>query len=229
MKLARLSCITLSVAAALAGPKLTFEERTEIVRGLMAEFATVKVALPRSKKPLEVTAAGKYQKEQWAEAMQQNGPAGRVGDLVQITRVIIESDRIVLEINDGMKGRHSWLRNVQVGTGRGTSPVLRDQSTSAPGGTTIALVFEGPVPPKKAAELKKMLLPVLDFEKHSATGNIYLPSSEVGKESMAAIKKAGARAVRWTESAQSWEILKWLATPEGTAYNREMAKALKIQ
>ena len=67
------------------------------------------------------------------------------------------------------------------------------------------------------------------FEKHSATGNLYLESSEVGKGSMAAIKKAGARTVRWTESAQSWEILKWLASEEGNAYNRQMAKALKVQ
>ncbi|MBI3696327.1 MAG: hypothetical protein HY238_16005 [Acidobacteria bacterium] len=185
MKLARLSSIALFAVSALAGPKLTFEERTEIVRGLMAEFATVKVALPRSKKPLAVTPAGKYEKEQWAEAMQQNGPAGRVGDLVQITRVIIENDRIVLEINDGMRGKRRWYHNVQVGTGAGTSPIARDQSTSAPGGTTIALVFEGPVPPKKAAELKKMLQPVLDFEKHSATE---LYTETLPKEVQEAIK-----------------------------------------
>lgn len=67
------------------------------------------------------------------------------------------------------------------------------------------------------------------FEKHSGTGNIYLESSEIGKGSMAAIKKAGARTVRWTESAQSWEVLKWLASQEGIAYNRQMAKALKVQ
>ena len=47
-----------ATSATLAGAKLTFDERTEIIRGLMAEFATAKVALPRAKKALEVTTAG---------------------------------------------------------------------------------------------------------------------------------------------------------------------------
>ncbi len=151
--------------------RLTFEERTEIVRGLTAEFATVKVALPRSKKPLEVSAAGKHEKEKWADAMQENGPAARVGDLVQITKVDIEGDKILLEINYGMKGRRRWWHNVQVGAGRGMSPVATDQSGNAPGGTSIAMVFPQGVPGLKAAELKKVLAPVLDFEKRSATEN----------------------------------------------------------
>lgn len=152
-----------------AAEKLTFDERVEIVRGLLAEYGTVKVALPRSKKPLEVTTAGKYPKDQWAEAMRENGPAARVGDLVQVTRVNLENDRIALEINYGMKGKRRWWHNVQVGTGGGTSPVVVDQNSNAPSGTTLALVFGKPLTAMKAAEIKKMLQPVLDFERHSAT------------------------------------------------------------
>jgi hypothetical protein len=151
-----------------AGPKLTFEERTEIVRGLMAEYATVKVALPRSKKPLELSPGGKHEKEKWADAMQENGPAARVGDLIQITKVEIENDRIILEINYGMKGRRRWYHNVQVSAGGRVSPIGADQS-NAPGGTTVALVFPQGVPAAKASELKKMLQPVMDFDKRSAT------------------------------------------------------------
>jgi hypothetical protein len=141
-----------------------------VVRGLMAEFATVKVAMPRAKKPLEIQPGGQYDKEKWADAMQENGPAARVGDLVQVTKVEIEDKRIVLEINYGMRGRRRWYHNVQVsgGVGGRVSPIGADQS-NAPGGTTIALVFAGGVPAAKAAELKKMLQPVLDFEKRSAT------------------------------------------------------------
>ena len=158
---------------ALAAPpaaKLTSEERIEIIWGMMAEFATAKQALPRSKKPLEVSTAGKYDKDLWEAALKENGPAARVGDQVQITKVDIENDRIVLEINYGMKGKRNWLRNVQVGVGNGrTSPIARDQNSNAPGGTAVAVMFGQPVPPVKGAELKKMLQPVLDFEKHSAT------------------------------------------------------------
>jgi hypothetical protein len=167
------SLTSIGLLAAGLGPaaaeKLTFEQRAEIVRGLTAEYGTVKVALPRSKKPLEVTSAGKHEKQKWADAMQENGPAARVGDLVQITKVDIEDDKIVLEINYGMTGRRRWWRNVQVSGGGRMSPIGADQGTHAPGGTTLALVFPKAVPAPKAAELKKMLQPILDFEKRSAT------------------------------------------------------------
>ena len=156
------------LGVAWAGAKLTFEERAEIIRGLMAEYATAKVALPRAKKPLEVSADGKYEKERWTDAMQENGPAARVGDLVQITKVEIQNDRIILEINYGMKGRRRWFHNVQVSAGGRVSPIGGDQST-APGGTHLAVLFPEGVPAAKAAELKKKLQPLLDFERRTAT------------------------------------------------------------
>ncbi len=177
--------IALVLASTLSGAKLTFEERTEIIRGLVAEFATAKVALPRSKKALEVMPGGKYPKETWTDAMQQNGPAARVGDLIQITKVDIQSDRLVLEINNGMKGKRNWLSHVQVGTGTRTSPIGRNDGSNAPGGTTLALVFEGGVPAAKATEIKKMLQPILDFEKRSATE---LYTETLPKEMQEAIK-----------------------------------------
>lgn len=181
----RLPGVVLCTAGLLsAGTKLTVEERTEIIRGMVAEYATVKVALPRAKKALEVKPGGKYEKEKWADAMQENGPAARVGDLVQITKVDIENDRIVLEINYGMKGRKRWYHNVQVSAGGSTSPIGSDQS-NAPGGTVVALVFPDGVTGTKASELKKMLQPVLDFEKRTATE---LYSESLSPEVQAAIK-----------------------------------------
>ncbi len=148
--------------------KLTDDDKIEILRGLMAEYATVKAYLPRSHKPLDFNANGTWDKEKWQDAGREFGPAARVGDLVQITKVGIESDRIVLEINNGMKGKSHWYDHVQVGMGGGMAPVNTNQNSNAPSGTTMALVFEKHVPPLKAAELKKMLAPILDFDKHSA-------------------------------------------------------------
>ena len=45
----------------------------------------------------------------------------------------------------------------------------RDGDNTGPGGTTIALVFHKPLEPIKAAEIKKMLAPVIDFDKHTVT------------------------------------------------------------
>ena len=148
--------------------KLTVEDRIEITRGMVAEYATAKVAIPRSKKALDFEESGSYDKARWAEAGRENGPAARVGDLIQITKVDIDKDRLVLEINGGMKGRGHWYDHVQVGMGGSTRPIS-GQNTSAPGGTTIALIFPDGVRPIKASEIKRVLAPILDFERRSAT------------------------------------------------------------
>jgi hypothetical protein len=152
--------------------KLTEDDRVELLRGLMAEYATVKSYLPRSRKPLSFNSDGTWDKKKWEELGRELGPAARVGDLVQITRVGIEDDRILLEINNGLKkkGGH-WYDHVEVGMGNRTSPIGGNQNSNAPGGTYVAVVFDKHVPPIKSADLKKLLTPVLDFEKHSATEN----------------------------------------------------------
>ncbi len=165
----RFATITIALAAgALYAEKLTVEDKIELTRGLTAEYATAKVALPRSKKPLEVEPSGTYDKATWTEAGRDNGPAARVGDLVQITKIDIDKDRIVFEINGGMKSGKHWYDHVQVGMGTSTRPISNG-GTAAPGGTVLALHFPDGVQPMKASEVKKLLAPILDFEKHSAT------------------------------------------------------------
>ncbi|HYL38078.1 MAG TPA: hypothetical protein VEV17_19330 [Bryobacteraceae bacterium] len=157
-----------------ADKTLTEDDRVEILRGLMAEYATVKSYLPRSPKPLPFQSTGTWDKQAWADAGQKYGPAARLGDQVKITKVDIENDKIVFTINNGMKGKGSWRDHVQIGMagpiGGGVSQV-DTQQTSAPSGTTLALLFGKPIPPLKSADIKKMLAPVLDFDKETATEN----------------------------------------------------------
>jgi hypothetical protein len=158
-------------AVSMAGDKLTFDDRVEITRGLTAEYATVKLLLPRSKKPLEFEATGTYDKEKWGEIAKESGPAARSGDLVQVTKVDIEDDRLVLQINGGYKGGRKWYQGIQVGMGTSgnTYPVSTNTDSNAPGGTSIAVLFRKPMEPIKATAVKKMLAPVLDFERRSVT------------------------------------------------------------
>jgi len=160
----------LGLVTTARGDKLSMDERVEIERGLVAEFATAKVILPVSKKPHVIQSTGQYDKGIWERALQDNGPAARLGDQIQITQVQIEDKRIVLEINGGTRTGH-WYDHVQIGMGGGgsTSPVPTNQSGQAARGSRIALVFPGPVPSLKAAEIRQMLAPVFDFEKHSAS------------------------------------------------------------
>lgn len=166
-----LAIISASTFSATGADKLTDEQRVELIRGLTAEYATVKAQLPRSKKALEFNSTGEYDKKVWDSAGREFGPAARVGDLVQVTKIDIEGDKIVMLINGGFNsGKPKWWQRVEVGMGTSgrTSPIGQSQ-TNAPGGTSIALLFHGPVPPLKADQIKKMLAPVLDFEKRTAT------------------------------------------------------------
>src|SRR6202040_4473425 len=85
----------------------------------------------------------------------------------------IEGDKILLEINHGMKGaKGGWRDHVSIGMGGGgMTPVNTQQNSNAPSGTNIVLLFNKPVPSLKSADIKKMLAPVLDFAKETATEN----------------------------------------------------------
>ncbi len=160
------------VIPAGAAEKLSFEDRVELTRGLTAEYATVKQFLPRSKKPLPFEADGTYDKQKWEEVGQEYGPAARVGDLVQITKIDIGSDKITLQINGGFRGGRKWYERVQVGGGMGSGGRTRPIATggsNAPGGTTIEILFRKPIEPIQSADVKKMLAAVLDFDRRSAT------------------------------------------------------------
>jgi hypothetical protein len=69
-------------------------------------------------------------------------------------------------------------------------PVGQNSDANAPGGTSIAVLFHKPLEPIKAAEVKKMLAPVIDFDKHTVT-EIY--SEQLPPEVQAAIKEKRAR------------------------------------
>ncbi len=153
----------------LAADKLSYDERIEIERGMTAEFATSKILLPRSRKALVFHSSGKYDEKAWDKELQENGPAARLGDELQITRVEILANKILLEVNGGLKGGGHWYDHVQVGMGTQNAPVHNTQGAQGTNGSLIALVFPGSVPSVKSAEIRQMLAPLFDFDKHSAT------------------------------------------------------------
>ncbi|MCU1274473.1 MAG: hypothetical protein JWO48_1904 [Bryobacterales bacterium] len=139
--------------------KLTFDERVELTRGLTAEYATVKAFLPRSKKPLPYEASGTYDKQKWEEIGKELGPAARSGDLVQITHITLVDDKVLLEINGGLKSGKHWWDHVQVGMGSRTSPVSNGDITPT-AGTNIENLYHKPLAGLQSADVKKMLAPI---------------------------------------------------------------------
>lgn len=167
--------VSLWPASSLVAGKLTQEERIQIIRGMMSEYSTVKVLLPRSKKPLPIEAGKAHDKQEFAKALQENGPAGRVGDLIQVTKVDLEDDKVTLQLNGGFKGGRKWYENVQVGGGVGmnTRTVPIGSGSVAQAGTTVVLVFPKDYESLTVAQIKNWLKPVIDFEKQrSATETV---------------------------------------------------------
>jgi hypothetical protein len=227
---ATVAVLILLPGIAPAATKLTEEDRVELIRGLTAEYATVKSLLPRSRKPLEFESTGTWNKKAWSDVAKESGPAARTGDLVQVTKIDIEDDRIVLQINGGYKGGKKWYQGVQVSGGMGGTnvPLNTGNDTNAPGGTSIAVMFHKPLEPIKAIEIKKMLTPVLDFEKRSAT-QVYSESLPpevqkaikekrvlVGMDKDQVIMTLGRAQHRSRETKDGLEVEDWVyGTPPG--------------
>lgn len=149
--------------------KLTEDEKIEILRNLSAEYAKAKTYFPRSKKPLDFDIDGSWDKAKWQmQAQQQGGPAARVGDQIKITHVAFETDKLILEINGGLKSGTHWYDHVQAGMGNSTRPVGSGDATPTMG-TIIAVNFHKPLENLTAAEVKKVLAPLMDFDTHSVT------------------------------------------------------------
>ncbi len=79
---------------------------------------TPKSPFRASKKPLEFNADGTYNKMQWHDDALTMGQAARLGDKLQITKVTLEGDHIIFEINGGLKSGDNWYNHVQVRHGR---------------------------------------------------------------------------------------------------------------
>ena len=211
--------LTLLPTLSWAGNKLSFEDRVELTRGLMAEYGTAKALLPRSKKPLEFDAKTGYDKTQWTDIAKQSGPAARTGDLVQITKIEIEDDKIVLQINGGFKGGQKWYRNVQVIGATGATAPIPQGDSNAPGGTSIAILFHAPLEPVKSAAIKKMLAPVIDFDLHTVT-EIY--AEKLPPEVQQAIKEK-----RVTEGMNREQVIMALGRPAHKS--RETKDGLELE
>ena len=175
MKVLLAGCVAL-VSLSAGNPKLTQEERVDLVRGMTAEYATVKTMLPRSKKALPIAANGKVAEQpKWDKAAQEMGPAAKPGEAIQVTRIEVNDDNVVLEINGGLKSGTKWYDRVQIGMGSSGQTVPVNKSGVATEGTSLVVLFREGVPAMSAIEFKKLLAPILDFDKRSATED-YLES-----------------------------------------------------
>ncbi len=171
MTLLRTISLLMIPAALIYAEKITDEDRLRLIRGLTAEYGTAKIALPRSKKPLEVNTTGEILKTNWDKAFEQRGEAAKVGDQIQFTKVTINKEDIVFEINGGLKDGRSWRDRIQVGMGSGNRGTMRPVgSGQIANGTTVILKFDEPLEAElEVSKVKEYLAVLFEFDKRSAT------------------------------------------------------------
>jgi len=150
--------------------QLSRDAKFEILRTVIADQASARIAMPFGTEGVEISESGEINKEKLDKEMKKNGQSIDAGKIVTVTDISFSDDRIELELDGGGKNKKSFADRIQIGVGTGTStvPVGRDDKTRKAKGSKIVLRFTKKVPPDlKPEALKEMLSPLLDFNKHN--------------------------------------------------------------
>ena len=92
------------------------------------------------------------------------GPSIRPGDPAHISFIRIKDDHIHFDLNGGPIHRKKWYQHIEISGSGGTPvPLSNDQQTDNPHGSYLDIYFNKYVPEMSAAQLREILLPVLDF------------------------------------------------------------------
>ena len=124
-----------------------------------------------ARKALDFESDGTWDKQKWEQAGRELGPAARIGDQVQVTKLEHRQERHRAGAQQWPKAGKSWKDHVSVGLGGAMQPISGkpSQATNAPGGAAIVVHFRDGIGELTSADVKKVLAPVLDFDKQSAT------------------------------------------------------------
>jgi hypothetical protein len=171
MRHRKLSASLVSLCLALpASAQISKDARFEILRTVIADQAAARVALPFGEDGVELSDSGEVNQEKLDRDLRKNGQSIETGKVVTITDIAFDDDRIALELDGGGKNKKSFLDRVQVGVGMGdkTAPVGKEDKTAKAKGSKIVVRFAKKVPPDlKPDQLKDILNPLLDFNKHT--------------------------------------------------------------
>src|SRR5881628_3593004 len=141
-----------------------------ILRTVIAEQASARIALPFGADGVNLSDTGEVNREKLEKDLKKNGQSIEIGKVVTVTEIAFDDDKIEIELDGGGKNKKGFLDRIQVGVGVGnrTTPVGRDDKTQKAKGSKVVLRFEKKVPPDlRPEQLKELLSPVLDFNKHN--------------------------------------------------------------
>lgn len=143
--------------------------KMQLIRVLDAEFVHVRKNFPVGDKSMVIGTDGmvKPGDAQLYKMAQTYGAAAKVGDRVQITNIVFREKSIYFEINGGPKKKTKWYQHIEISGMGGTAGGV-DPNQAQPTGAALTVEFKKHVPEMTGAELKQILVPVLDFSVKSA-------------------------------------------------------------
>lgn len=136
--------------------------KRELERMLLAELGFAHQPLPLGAPGLVMHANGRLTTDsaELQKRLYEKGMCADRGDRVMVTDLVIERDRILIDVNGGPYLKHRFIRHISINN----MPLAGDgQMGERATGTRITLLFEGQTPRVSAAELKSLLEPLLDF------------------------------------------------------------------
>jgi hypothetical protein len=149
---------------ALENKPLTERTKQQLIRTFQADEAFAVRPLPLGTKGIVLHANGPLSPSgnAYADELEKYGISSKPGDRVVITKFEVKPDRILFEFNDGPEKHHHILQHVEVGGMGGMAPLAQDDGHQ-PIGSRMQLVFNKFVPEMTAAQVRSLIVPIIDF------------------------------------------------------------------
>jgi hypothetical protein len=173
-----------ALSAAEEAKPLSPESRVLLIRTLGSEYITLKVPLPVNKKGLEINSSGEFDWQKNEKELAQAPTFLTAGSIVQITQILLENNKIVMEINGGGKKKRKILEHIEMGTGSQTRPIAQPTMKEPPKGSYLTVKFEKEIPDLTPDQVKEILANVADFSRKSATKTFVESVPEEFKEAV---------------------------------------------
>ena len=159
-------------AAAINGDlskPITPDMKVQIIRYIDGEFGKAAIALPGKTNGFTLFVGKPISDQSYRDALRLQGTAISAGDPIQVTRVIFESKRIVLQLNGGARKKFHLMDHLQIGLGGDPGAVQQPANGSARRGegmgAVILLDYGKSLPDVSPNDIKQELSPLIDFSK----------------------------------------------------------------
>jgi hypothetical protein len=157
----------LAIALPVSG-QVPEDNRFEILRTLIADSAASRIIMPLGPDGVQLSASGEIDDDSLRDELREEGRSIEVGDIVTITGIRFDDDKVEVELNEGGTRRTSILDRITFSAGGGSSTRVRPEDNRPATGSKVVLRFEGKASPElDSVMLKELLSPVLDFNKQN--------------------------------------------------------------